>query len=157
MQRYVFHHPISVSRRFLTSVPLTQVPVREATRDHVEAKIIFRQDIADRLMAELNLKVMIYCAADPISPFTKVDVAFPYQVEIRVNGDEVKANLRGLKNKPGSTRPADISSLVRKRAGYENMMTVTYALTQKVSMPSATELARFDAEALGLQATCCPS
>ena len=113
---------------------LTQVPVREATRDHVETKIIFRQDVADRLVSEPNLRVMVYCAADPISPFTKVDIAFPYQVEIRVNGDEVKANLRGLKNKPGSTRPADISNLVRKRAGYENPMTVTYALTQKVSL-----------------------
>lgn len=83
-------------------------------------------------MNESNLKVMVYCAADPISPFTKVDIAFPYQVEIRVNGDEVKSNLRGLKNKPGSTRPADITSLVRKRAAYENMLTCTYALTQKV-------------------------
>lgn len=128
--------PIFVSRRLLTSVPLTQVPVREATRDHVEAKIIFRPDIADRLMTEPNLKVMIYCAADPLSPFTRVDIAFPHQVEIRVNGDEVKANLRGLKNKPGSTRPADITTLVRKRASYENMMTVTYALTQKVSIIS---------------------
>ena len=85
-------------------------------------------------MVEPNLKIMVYCAADPISPFTRVDIAFPYQVEVRVNGDEVKANLRGLKNKPGSTRPADITNLVRKRAGYENMMIVTYALTQKVSI-----------------------
>ena len=84
-------------------------------------------------MVEPNLKIMVYCAADPISPFTRADIAFPYQVEVRVNGDEVKANLRGLKNKPGSTRPADITNLVRKRAGYENMMIVTYALTQKVS------------------------
>ena len=77
-------------------------------------------------------RVMIYCAADSTSsPFSKVDIAFPYQVEIKVNQDEVKSNLRGLKNKPGSTRPADITSLLRKRAGYENNMLVTYALTQK--------------------------
>lgn len=148
MQRYVSHRPIFVSRRLLTSVPLTQVPVREATRDQVEAKIIFRQDIADRLMTEPNLKVMIYCAGDPLSPFTRVDIAFPHQVEIRVNGDEVKANLRGLKNKPGSTRPADITSLVRKRASYENMMTVTYALTQKVSITSLFDSLFLLAEAL---------
>ncbi len=74
---------------------------------------------------------MIYCASDPLSPFSKADIAFPYQVEIKVNMDEVKANLRGLKNKPGSTRPADITDLLRKRAGYENTMTVTYALTHK--------------------------
>ena len=74
---------------------------------------------------------MIYCASDPLSPFSRADIAFPYQVEIKVNMDEIKANLRGLKNKPGSTRPADITDLLRKRAGYENTMTVTYALTQK--------------------------
>lgn len=76
---------------------------------------------------------MIYCAAEPVSsPVTKVEIAFPYQVEIRVNQDEVKSNLRGLKNKPGSTRPADITQLLRRRAGYENHLIVTYALTQKV-------------------------
>ena len=75
---------------------------------------------------------MIYCAADSgVSPFSKVDIAFPYQVEIKVNQDEVKSNLRGLKNKPGSTRPADITNLLRKRAGYQNIMEVLYALTQK--------------------------
>ena len=78
---------------------------------------------------------MMYCCADSThSPFQKVDIAFPYQVEIRVNQDEVKANLRGLKNKPGSTRPADITDLLRKRAGYENHLQITYALTNKVSL-----------------------
>lgn len=128
----MIQHLLSVSRGFLTSVPLTKVPVREATRDHLETKIIFRADVADRLLSEPNLNVMIYCAADPVTPFSKVDITFPCQVEIRINGDEVKNNLRGLKNKPGSTKPAGITTLVRKRAGYENVMTVTYALTQKV-------------------------
>lgn len=47
--------------------------------------------------------------------------------------DEIKANLRGLKNKPGSTRPADITNFVRKRPNYENSVVMTYALTHKVS------------------------
>ena len=76
---------------------------------------------------------MVYAAAEPVSPFSQVDIAFPHQVEIRVNTEEVKSNLRGLKNKPGSTRPADITNLLRKRVpGYENTMTVIYALTSKV-------------------------
>lgn len=77
---------------------------------------------------------MIYCACEPISPFSKVDISFPHQVEIKINGDDVKANLRGLKNKLGSTRPADITSMLRRRAGYENSMVVTYALTNRVSL-----------------------
>ena len=78
---------------------------------------------------------MVYCAADAMSPFTLVDIEFPYQFEIKVNQDEVKANLRGLKNKPGTTKPADITSLLRHKAGYRNEMIVTYALTKRVSYP----------------------
>lgn len=107
--------------------------VREATRDQVDCKIILRPDIADKLLADPSIRVMIYCASEPVSHFAKVDIAFPHQVEIKVNLDEVKANLRGLKNKPGSTRPPDITSLLRKRANYENSLSLTYALTHKVS------------------------
>ena len=107
--------------------------VREATRDTVGCKIILKPDVADKLVSEPDLKVMIFCASEPISHFSKVDVTFPHQVEIKVNLDEVKANLRGLKNRAGSTRPADITNLLRKRAHYENSMSVTYALTHKVS------------------------
>ena len=79
------------------------------------------------------MRVMVYCAGDTgLSPYTLSDVAFPHQVELKCNLDEVKANLRGLKNKPGSTRPADITHLVRKKPGYPNKVTVTWALTTKV-------------------------
>lgn len=107
--------------------------VREATRDQVECKITLRPDIADKLNADSSIRVMIFCASEPVSHFAKVEIAFPHQVEIKVNMDEVKANLRGLKNKPGSTRPPDITSLLRKRAHYENSLSLTYALTHKVS------------------------
>ena len=114
---------------------IDKVPVREQTRDSVQTIISLRPEIADRLNNDPSVRVMIYCAADSMqSPFQKVDIAFPYQVEIRVNQDEVKANLRGLKNKPGSTRPADVTNLLRKRAGYENNLVITYALTSKVSL-----------------------
>lgn len=95
-------------------------------------KITLKNDAAEKLTKDPSIKAMIYCASEPISPFSKVDISFPYQLEIKINGDEVKANLRGLKNKLGSTRPADITSLLRRRAGYENSMAVTYALTNRV-------------------------
>ncbi|KAL9075095.1 MAG: hypothetical protein Q9161_001780 [Pseudevernia consocians] len=74
---------------------------------------------------------MIYSASDPISPFSKVEIEFPYQLEIKINQDEVKANFRGLKNKPGTTRPVDITTMLRPKPGYDNHMVVTYALTKK--------------------------
>lgn len=112
---------------------MTGTTVREHTRDQLESKISLRADIADMLSNDPTVRVLIYCASDPVSPFSKVEITFPHQVEIKVNKDEVKANLRGLKNKPGSTRPADITHLLHKRAGYENSLIVTYALTVKVS------------------------
>jgi E3 SUMO-protein ligase PIAS1 len=78
---------------------------------------------------------MVFCAADSgLNQFSKSDIAFPYQVELKANLDDVKANLRGLKNRPGSTRPADITSYIRKRAGYTNLVAMTFALTQKVCL-----------------------
>ncbi|KAL8641609.1 MAG: hypothetical protein Q9228_001608 [Teloschistes exilis] len=114
-----------------TLTPVQECKVREATRDHVDSKIIFTSVIAEKITLDRDLRVMIFCASEPVSQFSKLDVTFPHQVEIKVNMDEVKANLRGLKNKPGSTRPADITTLLRKRANYENTMSLTYALTHK--------------------------
>jgi E3 SUMO-protein ligase PIAS1 len=75
---------------------------------------------------------MLYCARDYHS-YAKSDISFPHQVEIKVNGDELKANLKGLKNKPGSTRPADITDLLRTHPpDYSNKIEMTFALTDKV-------------------------
>jgi E3 SUMO-protein ligase PIAS1 len=97
----------------------------------IDTKIKFSPDVAQRLAADKSLRVMIYCAGDT---HPQTDIAFPQQIEIRINGDEVKANMRGLKNKPGTTRPADITSMLHKNATYENTMLVTYALTAKVDI-----------------------
>ena len=110
---------------------LTAKLAREANRDTVRTTVNLRADIVTRLNNDSKLRALIYCAADSgFSPFNRVDVAFPHQVEIKVNQDEVKANLRGLKNKPGTTRPADITDLLRKRPGYSNEISITYALTK---------------------------
>lgn len=89
-----------------------------------------------------NLRVMVYCAADSgLKGYTKSDIAFPHQVELKANLDEVKANLRGLKNKPGTTQPADVTNYIRKKPDYPNNIAMTYALTQKVP---ASLLSYFD-------------
>lgn len=74
-------------------------------------------------------QIMLYCAADPINTGSRIDVAFPHQLEVKVNGHEVKANFKGIKNKPGSTRPTNITDFVTK--GQTNFVTITYALTHK--------------------------
>ncbi|KAF2965783.1 hypothetical protein GQX73_g7785 [Xylaria multiplex] len=88
-----------------------------------------------------SYRVMMFCAADNNSI---QDIAFPHQSEFKVNGGEVKANLRGLKGKPGTTRPVDITGSLRlKPPTYNNNIEFTYALTNKVKKhnpsPAATK------------------
>jgi E3 SUMO-protein ligase PIAS1 len=81
--------------------------------------------------------LLLFGALDqPLAPFTRIDIAFPSQIEVRINNEEIKANYKGLKNKPGSTRPADITGHVKTTpANFSNKVAVTYALTQKASQP----------------------
>ncbi|KOC15506.1 putative SUMO ligase SizA [Aspergillus flavus AF70] len=119
---------------FQQLTPVVECKVREQTRDSVELRVVLNQDMASRLQADPNLRVMVYCAADTgLNQYTKSDIAFPHQVELKANLDEVKANLRGLKNKPGTTRPADVTDYIRKKPGYPNHIVMTYALTTKAS------------------------
>lgn len=90
-------------------------------------------DVATTLQNDNTYRVMVFCTADTgLNHYSASDIAFPHQVELKVNLEDVKANLRGLKNRPGSTRPADITSFIRKKAGYRNQVVLTYALTLKV-------------------------
>ncbi|KAG6001786.1 hypothetical protein E4U21_003803 [Claviceps maximensis] len=75
-----------------------------------------------------SYRVMIFCAGETSG---LQNVAFPHQSELKVNSDEMKANLRGLKNKPGSTRPVDITHALRLKPNYINNVEFTYALTTK--------------------------
>ncbi|KAL2879625.1 E3 SUMO-protein ligase pli1 [Colletotrichum sp. CLE4] len=82
----------------------------------------------NRVLEDKSLRIMVFCAGDNSGV---QEIAFPHQSEIKINGNEVKANLRGLKNKPGSTRPVDITSYLRLKNDNRNLVEFTYALTQK--------------------------
>ncbi|KAI9844097.1 MAG: SUMO ligase siz1 [Sclerophora amabilis] len=112
--------------------PSEDCPVMNCHRHTVTLPLRFQKPIIDKLKADSSLRVMVYCASDTgLGPYAKADITFPHQVELKVNNDEIKANLRGLKNKPGSTRPADITNHVHKTEKYQNTVTMTYALTHK--------------------------
>ena len=108
---------------------------RENTRDTARANIDLPAEVVDLLNIDANYRVMVFCSAD-VSALTPTEISFPHQVELKCNGNEVKANLRGLKGKPGSTRPADITSFIKKKIpGYQNVLEMVYALTNKVCAP----------------------
>lgn len=91
--------------------------------------------LMQNIPADPSLRILVFCAADGQS--NPRDVTFPHNSEIKVNGGEFKANLRGLKNKPGSTRPVDITDVLRlKPPQYSNSVDLTYALSEKVERHS---------------------
>ncbi|KAI0195390.1 PINIT domain-containing protein [Xylaria flabelliformis] len=107
---------------------------------HLSMRVSEHPTLAN-LANDKSYRVMLFCAADNASV---QDIAFPHQSEIKVNGGDVKANLRGLKGKPGTTRPVDITDSLRlKPSNYNNNIEFTYALTHKVKKhdpsPAATK------------------
>ncbi|KAK1080454.1 E3 SUMO-protein ligase pli1, partial [Friedmanniomyces endolithicus] len=101
-------------------------------RNTVRATITLSTEQAQRMANSDNMRLLMYCgAAQGMSHYSPVDIAFPNQMEVKVNEDEIKSNFKGLKNKPGSTKPADLTQKIRARANYPNHMTVTYALTSR--------------------------
>ena len=106
-----------------------------AHRNQVTTIVALTPQHAQQL-SEKSYRCMVFCAAiETLIGFTRdTDVLFPQQVEVRVNSAAVSGlNLRGLKNRPGSTRPADITDKLIIRANYRNEVSLTYAQTQKVS------------------------
>lgn len=103
-------------------------------RHTVTINTALSEPVCDQLRADPSLRVMLYCALGPASAYMQInmDVAFPAQIEVRLNGDEVKSNYRGLKNKAGTTKPADLTDQMRKNQGYNNILSITYALTTRV-------------------------
>jgi hypothetical protein len=82
-------------------------------------------------------RVLVFCADSASGP---LDITFPQSSELKVNGGDIKANLRGLKKKPGSTLPVDITDQLRLRTNYVNNVDFTYALTKKVRIPQSLHL-----------------
>ncbi|KAF3925977.1 hypothetical protein ABW20_dc0107064 [Dactylellina cionopaga] len=81
-----------------------------------------------------GLRTILYCAelySFAVKPSSTHHVAFPSQIEIRVNGKAVPANLRGLKGKQGTTRPLDITEYIDASPEFRNNVAITYVLSQR--------------------------
>lgn len=82
---------------------------------------------------------MVYCTSELVGaaatfPLPKADITFPRQIEIKINGVEVNADLKGIDKKIGSTKPADITSLIAQQPDHPgNFMNVSYPPHPKIS------------------------
>jgi len=75
-------------------------------------------------------RVYVFCAAG--SGLGRQHVLFPEKCEIKVNGTENRRSLRGIGKRPGTSRPLDITDMLRlKLPKYENDVELVYALTKE--------------------------
>lgn len=118
---------------------MVELKVREQTRDTARMTIKLDATTAMQFQSDSNCRAMVFCAAESFdSTWKPADIAFPSNSELRCNQEEVKVNLKGLKNKPGSTRPADITPFLRKKTEFPNNVELIYALTTKVRLSLST-------------------
>ena len=100
-------------------------------RHSVKATLTLRPEVGTQFRTD-DLKILLYCgASQSMSGYSQADVAFPNQIEIKINDADIKSNFKGMKNKRGTTKPADLTSYTKKYGGHQNQITVTYALTTK--------------------------
>ena len=121
--------------------------VQPTNRNLITAIVTFTANQVEQLASDPSYRCMLYCAAvEPLIGFTKdTDISFPHQVELRVNDVLISGlNLRGLKNKSGTTRPADITDRLTKKANCRNEISLTYAMTNKVGRNSHFESEAYD-------------
>jgi E3 SUMO-protein ligase PIAS1 len=59
---------------------------------------------------------------------------------VRVNNAQLAANLKGVKKKPGTAPPADLTSLVRKAPGVMNALEIIYINSQPNTPPKVVRM-----------------
>lgn len=110
--------------------PRIGLDAREGARDNKDSTFRVRGDVLERIRQDETLKILLYCATDEALR-GPAHVAFPNSFEMKINGHEVKSNFRGLKNKPGTTLPVDVTSLLHKTSNQDNRVSTTWALTTR--------------------------
>jgi E3 SUMO-protein ligase PIAS1 len=73
-----------------------------------------------------SYRLALYCTLTDRIPFGNCVVEFPTHSDIRCNGSLITANLRGIKNRPGTVNPPDLTTHAIVMAGVGNKVDVTF-------------------------------
>jgi hypothetical protein len=92
-----------------------------------------------QILEQSGHAVMVFCAeVQPAFNTRPLLIEFPSPSELLVNGKKVIANLRGLKGKPGTAPPADITKLLALSPRVSNRLEITYqGTTRRFSLQAA--------------------
>lgn len=90
-----------------------------------------------------NHKVALMCADSTFAynPNRPMLMEFPNPVEVLVNSRKLHANLKGMKNKPGTVPPADITSFLDRTPRLSNRLDITYSCGTDTSKKFGAQVA----------------
>ena len=89
--------------------------------------------LTPEMITKLNPKIstnryrlVLFCTQTDRIPFGNCLVEFPTHCDIRCNSDTILANLRGIKNRPGTVNPPDITAKAILNPAVANKVDVTF-------------------------------
>lgn len=71
-------------------------------------------------------RLVLFCTQSDRVPYGNCLIEFPAHVEIRCNGTAISANLRGIKNRPGTVNPPDLTQQAVLMQGVSNKVDITF-------------------------------
>ncbi|KAI0698443.1 PINIT domain-containing protein [Cerioporus squamosus] len=106
---------------------------------------VMTSDMLNKLNSQSpKYQLRLYCTSSTyytppgqfISPTsTPCPIEFPPTCEVRVNGTQLNANLKGLKKKPGTAPPPDLAKVVRMNQSSTNRVEIIYVNSQQPTPP----------------------
>ncbi|KAH3682548.1 hypothetical protein WICPIJ_006484 [Wickerhamomyces pijperi] len=87
-------------------------------------------DYIQQLKDNPKTKLFLLCGQfSQGSDNSDVNVEFPMPLEISFNGNQIQDNVKGLKNKPGTAKTADLTPYIKALPTDENFLEMVYAFT----------------------------
>ncbi|KZT02638.1 uncharacterized protein LAESUDRAFT_729877 [Laetiporus sulphureus 93-53] len=121
---------------------LIECPESTSSMDRRQQTLHFQidKDILSKLSSpHPKYQLRLYCTSSsfhtPANAFRPTSVPalieFPPTCEVRVNGEAMSANLKGMKKKPGTAPPPDIGKKLRVTLGATNRVEMVYVNSQQ--------------------------
>ncbi|ORY86098.1 PINIT domain-domain-containing protein [Protomyces lactucae-debilis] len=101
-----------------------------AARNTVTTTFMLKEQQLKKL-EEPGYAMMVFSAEAQSSNYMQVPIEFPTPSELLCNGKKINANLRGLKGKPGTVPPADITKHLQLSSRVSNRIDLTYQGTTR--------------------------
>ncbi|KAG5437596.1 hypothetical protein PCANB_000633 [Pneumocystis canis] len=100
-------------------------------REIISASVRLPSKAVEKLISDESYRVYLFCTATDSAAFGLALIEFPAHVDLKVNGKHVNANTRGLKKKPGTAPPVDITNLLFLDSKLINKIEIIYSNTEK--------------------------